>query len=76
MIINAIRFSLMMDSALGLEFSKQFLQFATDVELDLQLLRLKLLIAIKTKDQLKVVETWLQLGIQLQAPFTLTPFSN
>jgi len=51
-----------MGTAEGLESAKWFLTFKDQIEADLQLLRFKLLIAIRDQDQIKAVEAWLQLS--------------
>ena len=64
MIIDAIRFSFSLDSAEGFLFAKDILDGETSqIDVDMQLLRYKLLVAVQDGDIKSANETWLQLGI-------------
>ena len=62
MVRNAIHCSLAMGTVEGLEAAKSLLSSQKQIEADLQLLRFKLLIAIRDQDHIKAVEAWLQLS--------------
>ena len=64
MITNAIRFSFSLNSAEGFLSAKDILDGETSqIDVDMQLLRYKLLVAVQDGDIKSANETWLQLGI-------------